>query len=251
VLFTDLDGTVLDNEDYSYESSINSIRTLKEHDVPVVFCSSKTKCEQEIYRWLLRVFDPFIVEDGSAIYIPRGYFNKKFEFDRAWGPYQIILLGARYDDIRKTIDGVEESTGIRSFGSMSPGEISEITGLDREFANIAKDREYSETILVEDEDAKNISDILHRSNLTMSRGGKFWIVRGQTDKGKAVKKLKSIYKNEFGDVMTIGVGDSFNDLPMLENVDRPFLIKNGNINDEIIQDINIIDRFEEIVDTCL
>jgi mannosyl-3-phosphoglycerate phosphatase len=37
--------------------------------------------------------------------------------------------------------------------------------------------------------------------------------------------LKELYENEFFSVATIGIGDSFNDLPMLHAVDHPVLLR--------------------------
>ena len=45
------------------------------------------------------------------------------------------------------------------------------------------------------------------------------------DKGKAVRALKELYSEKFLEIKTIGLGDSLNDLPMLEAVDVPVLVK--------------------------
>ncbi|RLG21689.1 hypothetical protein DRN72_03465 [Methanosarcinales archaeon] len=41
VVFTDLDGTLLDSE-YSFEEALDTLRWLEDNHIPVVFCSSKT-----------------------------------------------------------------------------------------------------------------------------------------------------------------------------------------------------------------
>ncbi len=65
-----------------------------------------------------------------------------------------------------------------------------------------------------------------KADLGWTYGGKFYSVIGKTDKGRAVKKLVELFKKELGKVESIGVGDSPNDFPMLEVVDKPFLIGN-------------------------
>lgn len=70
VIFTDLDNTLLDSR-YSYEDAKDVLEILKEKEIPIVFCSAKTKYEQEVIRKKIGIKDPFIVEDGSAIYIPK------------------------------------------------------------------------------------------------------------------------------------------------------------------------------------
>ena len=54
--------------------------------------------------------------------------------------------------------------------------------------------------------------------------GRFFHIMGENDKGKAVAILKGLYEKEYGKIMTIGLGDGFNDLPMLREVDYPVLI---------------------------
>ena len=69
VLFTDLDGTLLD-ERYRAGAAAPALARLRSVSVPVVFCSSKTRAEQEPLRRRHRVGGPFIVENGSAVLIP-------------------------------------------------------------------------------------------------------------------------------------------------------------------------------------
>ncbi len=40
--------------------------------------------------------------------------------------------------------------------------------------------------------------------------------------------LTNMYKSEFSDIKTIGIGDSLNDLSMLEKVDIPILVLKPN-----------------------
>ena len=49
---------------------------------------------------------------------------------------------------------------------------------------------------------------------------------GDFDKGETVRRLKDIYLEPGPDIRFIGVGDAFNDLPMLRLVDYPFLVRN-------------------------
>lgn len=71
ILFTDLDGTLLDPYTYSYQESLWAINLLKREQIPIIFCSAKTQAEQEVYRKALEIIDPFIVEEGGGILIPQ------------------------------------------------------------------------------------------------------------------------------------------------------------------------------------
>jgi mannosyl-3-phosphoglycerate phosphatase len=64
--------------------------------------------------------------------------------------------------------------------------------------------------------------------LKIIRGGRFFHLVGEgQDKGKAVTIVRDFFRAEWGEACTtIGLGDSMNDLPMLEVVDIPILIPN-------------------------
>jgi predicted mannosyl-3-phosphoglycerate phosphatase (HAD superfamily) len=47
VLFTDLDGTLLDLSSYSSKVVQSAVSRLKDADISIVFCSSKTFAEQQ------------------------------------------------------------------------------------------------------------------------------------------------------------------------------------------------------------
>ena len=74
VVFTDLDGALLDYETYSFSAASEALELLRRHEIPVVLCSSKTHAEIEHIQLDLRLRHPFISENGGAIFLPRGYF---------------------------------------------------------------------------------------------------------------------------------------------------------------------------------
>ena len=118
IIFTDLDGTLLDLETYSYKRALPSIEYLRSQNVPIIFCSVKTKAEQEVYRKELQINDPFIVENGGAIFISQGYFQFDFGYHRVDNDYQVIELGIPYHEIRRILVQVRDDTGVnfRGFG---------------------------------------------------------------------------------------------------------------------------------------
>jgi len=130
VVFTDLDGTLLDPVTYSYERALPFIERLQQMSIPIVFCSHKTRAEQEVYRQELGISDPFIVENGGAIFIPQGYFPFGFDYDKARGGYQIIELGMSYAEIRRILGKIRAEVGInfRGFGDMSAQEVAKDAG---------------------------------------------------------------------------------------------------------------------------
>jgi len=236
IVFTDLDGTLLDLVTYSYEKSIAGVKRLKEIGVPLIFCSAKTRAEQEVYRRKLESFHPFIVENGGAIFIPRGYFPFSFEYHKSVNELLVIELGTSYKKVRQLLSKVREESGLRfrGFGDMSDEEVAEETGLDIDSAKLAKQREYDETVIIESEAKQSpitsgeIDEFLQKikqAGLNWTHGGRFYGVMGDNDKGKAVKIVTGLYREMWGEIETIGLGDSLNDLPMLSTVDIPILVQ--------------------------
>ena len=104
LVFSDLDGSLLDERDYSYEPALPLISALRKNDIPLIFCTSKTRAEIEPLRTELNNTHPFISENGGAIYIPVEYFLHKWDHNREDEKYQIIELGTPYAQIRKILE---------------------------------------------------------------------------------------------------------------------------------------------------
>lgn len=224
LIFTDLDGTLLD-EKYSYQDTLQVLTVLKRKKVPIIFCSGKTKDEQEVIKTEMGVNDPFIVEDGSAIYIPKGYFKEKQ--GELVGNYEVIVLGVKFENIINEIKVLKRKYMIKNFFDISDQEVAELTGLSLEGAKLAKDREFSETVVEADE--KALKELKKKFNVAI--GGKFIHVFGKgADKGKAVKLLTDIFRKDFRNVKTVGIGNSYTDEPMLKAVQIPAIVKNPDGN---------------------
>lgn len=231
IVFTDLDGTLLDLNTYSFEKALPGLKLLGQKDVPLVFCSSKTRKEIEWYRHKLGNQHPFIAETGGGIYIPGAYFpcvievpGHKYEVVQE---YLLIRLGARYEILRTALEELQrQGFRVRGFGDMSVEELMKITGLSREEARMSQTREFDEPFVFEgsDEEQHRLCSAILAKGLRYSLG-RFFHITGESDKGKAVALLIQLYRNRFGDVQTVAVGDRLNDLPMLEQVDYPCVVQ--------------------------
>lgn len=245
VIYTDLDGTLLDHVTYSFHPALEALEQIGEKKIPLIICTSKTRPEIEFYRKLLGNKEPFISENGGGIFIPDGYFSRDFEYDKEIKGYKVIELGTREPVLYQVLKEISEETGIeiRSFRDMSAGEISEHTGLDEYTAELSRVRDYSEPYLVygDESDAATIARNINLKGYRHTRGGRFHHILGENDKGKAVNILSDMYRRETGEIKTVGLGDSLNDLPMLEAVDIPVLVeKQGAVYERGISLQNLI-----------
>lgn len=235
VIFTDLDGTLLDRETYSYQKALPLIKRLKRRAIPIVFCTAKTRAENEYYQKKLKISDPFIVENGGAIYIPKKYFSFRLPDHKSSKKYYIIELGVPYKKLRQTLKKIRKETGfnIRGFGDMTTRETAKDAGFSIKLARLSKIKEYNESFNFYEKPAKEkvLSQKIKRAGLQLTHGGRYYCIIGKnTDKGKATRILSKLFQKKFNKIKTIGLGDSLNDLPMLKAVDLPVLVQEPSGN---------------------
>jgi mannosyl-3-phosphoglycerate phosphatase len=207
VIFTDLDGSLLNHDDYSFEDAKPMLAYLKEKKIPLIYTTSKTKEECEILQKKMGLNTPFIVENGAAI------------FGLECGT---IELGLPYSEIRLFIDSIKERFGISPFSDMSVEAVMEYTGFSYDLAKMAKERDFSEPFLIYDEQKLTIVEKLaEKHGMKILKGGRFYHCVGiNQDKGKAVSKVLEHYHDSY----SIGLGDNYNDIDMLRIVDKAILI---------------------------
>lgn len=227
VVFTDLDGSLLDHETYSFQASRPVLETIEKRQIPLIFATSKTRPEVEQLQLDMGIAEPFIVENGAAVYFPDGYGGFKIHKGYRRSPYTVIRLGAEFCEIRKFVESVKERFKIRGFGDMSPEEIGSLAGLTIAQAVMAKRREFTEPFIMEDISAiPALENEAKARGFKITRGGRFFHFIGEgQDKGRAVKIVIQIISESINDkVISIGIGDSANDISMLRSVDIPVLI---------------------------
>jgi mannosyl-3-phosphoglycerate phosphatase len=231
VVITDLDGTFLEGHGDGGQSMLPAADILRRAAVPIVFCSSKTRAEIDALRSELKIHDPFIVENGGAIYMEEGYFQFPIENAAHHGKHLCISLGTDYADLEKALEDVELQTGCRieRFGRAGVEEISRVTGLGMAEAARAKQREFDEPFWFVTSDSSLRRDFLRRlrrlPGLRVTRGDRLYHLKGATDKGNAVEILKTYYLRMWPTARFIGVGNGTNDIPWLRLVDFPVLMR--------------------------
>jgi mannosyl-3-phosphoglycerate phosphatase len=231
VVFTDLDGTLLDHETYSHSAAQEALDLVERQRIPLILCSSKTRAEMELIQTDLRLRHPFISENGGAIFMPRGYFPLSLEGTRSVEGYVAIEFGAPYWQLVEALHRISAGLRVRvvGFSDMSVEEVTQDCRLSPMEARLAKLREYDEPFRIlgsSPASRSKLLDALHEAGLRCTKGGRYYHVTGVTDKGLAIKKLKSLYVESWGEVLTVGLGDSLNDLPLLQEVDIPIVVRN-------------------------
>lgn len=227
--FTDLDGTLLNHDDYRYDAAIPLIRQLQALGVPVIPTTSKTRAEVIGLRATLGLRDPFIVENGSGIFLEPN--DQRFQFDAGTivDGFERISLGVSYRVARQALQQISQAIGERlvGFGDMTEAQVQAATDLPLADVRQACDREFSEPFLRPKTDLDKLESITAARQLQILIGNRFCHLLGRdASKGEAVNRVKQAYcqAHPGAAVVTVGLGDSPNDISLLEAVDYPIVI---------------------------
>ena len=216
IVFTDLDGTLLDHDDYRYDGALPAIEELRRRGIPLVLCSSKTAAELEALQKELGLRDPFISENGGGIHFP--------------AENRVVVLGTTYQELALQLDKIGERLQVefQTMVDMTLAEVVAETGLPPRDAELARKRNFDLAFVVTKEiPVEALEREVDRIGFRLTRGARFFHLTGENDKGKAVRTLVNLYRKETGvDADTLGLGDSENDIPLLDAVDRPVIIPN-------------------------
>ena len=219
-IVTDLDGTLMD-ENYDISPARKTLNSLAELHIPVIPCTSKTASEVRYFRKENGLLDPFIVENGAAIYgCDKNYLSE-------WQ----LILGESYKDLRIVLMNISKTVNyhLTPLNDLNQNQIFELTGLSEEGIKRALDRQWSVPFLnPPNEIFEKIKLICDSYNVHVFKGNRMsHLLSNKSHKGEAVNKLKLHFNNE--DVKIIALGDSQNDLPLLEYADISIVIpgKNG------------------------
>lgn len=223
VVFTDLDGTFLDHDTYQPGPALGALEDLLAAGIEVYFCSAKTGTEQRAIADELQVDVGFVVENGAAVYAADGAAS---------------VFGMPYTEVREALHhaAADCEATVRGYGDMDLAEVMEHTGLDAQRAEYARDREFTESFIIERGEPYELSQAMGERGLRLQRGSRFWTAQGEHDKGMAVRHVTA----QLGaGVESFGLGDFDNDIEMLVAVDTPMLVQqhDGTWRDLHVEDM--------------
>ena len=229
LIFSDIDGSFMNHRSYSYSILKKYILLLKNH-CQVIFNSSKTFEEIKELNKSLKILSPFIVENGACIFFPRNYNN--IVFDKNFFKYN-DYLGYKLTNknsqlLISEINHLKKKYKFSFLSEITDLRLKKITNLNIQQLKKSRMRMFSNPILWEDKETKKdqFSKEINSLGYEVSFGGRFLHLCDSYNKGKAVKEFLAILKlNKNLSYKTISIGDSDNDLSMLEQTDYSCIIK--------------------------
>ncbi|WP_188790912.1 HAD-IIB family hydrolase [Salipiger pallidus] len=213
IVFTDLDGTLLDHATYSHAAAAPALHALSQLGVPLILASSKTAPEMLPLHAALGLGDtPIIVENGAARVTPGDTLGAHGDYDRLR-----TILSELPQDLRAPY---------RGFGDMTDAQVAQITGLNPEGAGLARQRSFTEPGLWSGSDAGQRAFLaaLEARGVTARSGGRFLTLSfGGTKAGQ----MQGIM-GDLGRDIAIALGDAPNDIEMIETATRGVIIRNDH-----------------------
>ncbi|MGI3165736.1 HAD-IIB family hydrolase [Pseudooceanicola sp. 200-1SW] len=212
MVFTDLDGTLLDHESYSYAPALPALAQLRARNVPVVLASSKTGPEIHALREELRLSaSPAIVENGAGLLAPHEAPPAAPE---------------TYQRLRAALEGINPALRrlFRGFGDLGPEGVMADAGLPVEKARLACQRAYSEPGLWDGsaEERRAFLEALAEVGLHARRGGRYLTLSFGGTKADRMDEAAALFDHPH----TIALGDAPNDREMLDHADIGVIIAN-------------------------
>jgi len=232
VIYTDLDGTLLDHHTYSFEAASPALAMLRKNGTPVIPCTSKTLAETTHLMRALELDGPMIVENGAAIWVPQDWGLVRPEHAegdaRSWchnfGPPRSLISR------QLATLSIEWNNRYEPLSELSDKQVAAVTGLDLANAARAKQRHYCETLvwLGTPADRRAFAEQVESLDMQCLQGGRFVHVLASGGKAQAVswlhRKIRA-ERPEYAAAVSIAAGDAENDVEMLEMTDLALLVR--------------------------
>ena len=208
IVFTDLDGTLLEEDGALGAAAREVLGELRARGIPVVPLTSKTK--GELARWLdlLDAGHAGAYENGAGILRKEGS--------------EVFPAAVAVGELRVVLESLRRLTGLPlfSFEEIPDGPMTRLTGLSRGEAALARGREFDLPFVAPANLPERLTAAALPAGVRLTRGGSFWHLSGDHDKGDAFRVLSA----RLGGGPTLGLGDAPNDAPFLRLVDRAILV---------------------------
>ena len=220
MIVSDLDGTLLDHDSYSWQPAAEEIARLASHGIPLVLASSKTLAEMRGLAAEMDLHDPLIAENGAVLAWPDGrdYREEMTSLTR-----EAIVACAH--QLR-----VDRGYRFEGFADWSAEQVAADCGLDVATAALAHRRRATEPIVWHDTDAafEAFLAALGDEDIRAVRGGRYIHLMGNVDKADGMRQVAGVIGHQRGCHMKIvALGDSPNDAGMLSAADVAVRIRSA------------------------
>ena len=217
IIVTDLDGTLLDANDFTFDAIHKDIINLIENGIEFIPVSSKTRMEMMSFCSELGVKTPFIYENGAGFSINAEASNKTD-----------IIVGMAVDELVEIWNKVipdELKASCEFLSNLSLDDCNAILGLSGEPLRLALERSYTALFTFNGNETA-LAALYHHAEsagLRLQKGGRVFCLSGMHNKASFIEFLRQ-QNDRQPKKLIIAFGDASNDIPMLNAADIACII---------------------------
>jgi len=210
VVFTDLDGTLLDAETFDFTAARPILQRLHAAGIPVVPITSMTMDEVRPLAQDIGLDDAMIIESGGAI--------------ARWteAGWEVEACGPEADTLLEVVREIEERSGadLTVYSVLPDDEAARLSGLSGDMLRYSTCRRFSEPFVVDPGDVADVMKAAASIGFSVRRGRRFFHLCRRSDEGQTFLRLRE----ELGCEVAVALGDSPLDAEFLERADIPIII---------------------------
>lgn len=215
IVFSDLDGTLLDHESYSWDPARPALDQMRTLGLPLVLASSKTASEMAALRADMGFEDvPAIVENGAGVLEP----GDEAAQDKSVHTAILTALADLDPDLRRCFTG---------FSDWTTQELAQHTGLPFDQAKSAAARQFSEPGLWQGapEQRTAFETNLAKNGIFARQGGRYLTLSMGATKADRMAEIVARFDPK---PVTMALGDAPNDVEMIRAADHGVVVMNAH-----------------------
>lgn len=227
LLILNLDAFGADEE--TLEQVAFTLSSIKRQQIPILFYSRRTKLE---ILWIceqLAIFQPFVAENGGALYVPKGYL--KLELDGFVEEEKIMELpfGTTKAFIENITDKLAMISGMKSLkqSDISPLDVADVLDIEIREAERIMDRKYSQLILKAEQKTPindTFKQLLQQQGLSILESENDFSI-GHFNIFKPIQYWVELLKDKYPEIEIFAIGNDKNDAPIFKLANQAFLLK--------------------------
>jgi len=224
IIITDLDGSLLSHSYFSFKQIHSDIINLLDSGTLIIPASSKTKIEMEMFCAELGRNVPFIYENGAGLENVHLITSEKSSKSLILS--QAAINSQKIWEIWSEFVTEELKNQCLFAHEMNLTQQVDVFGLAGQKLDNALGREYSLNFKFygNQTQLQHLKHILSTKNLTVQQGGRLMTLSGKHNKADYCNFIRTKQKSFGLEPFLVGVGDSENDVDMLENCDIACII---------------------------
>ncbi len=180
---------------------------LDHEGIPAVWLTSRSRLQFDDARRKHGHTQPFVAEDGCAVYLPEGYFHLKPTSDPTrtrnaltvrLGRFTCIPIAETLPAAADALEALSQDTGVPvvTLRSLSPRELGQNVGLPQKEAELARQRDFDDLFFFAGASDKEVEKFLtagRSRNLQFRQHGVLWSAAIGPSVRRCIQELAKLY----------------------------------------------------------